>query len=284
MRDIDLMVLADRSSSVCRAYLTYLNSEGFRPKKILLIDFIAKSKRNDTLIRLFGKTSTIHLLRMYRWVAGKRNTDKKKWVELSRIMDSKFENSVNFFGEFNYSDYAGEVCQLVIDGFDDPALLDVVERSDIRTMLYTGGGIVRPRLLELSNKELIHIHPGVVPYVKGADGILWSALVRKKLGYSGFYMNPGIDTGDVLITKEYPIPVFDKSLLKEFSADDLYKALLFSYDAHMRAKTLILLLDNWKRTSNPLWDMSRQKQKEEGRIYFFMHPRLRSAVLESMCE
>lgn len=286
MKDLDLLVLADRNSSVCRAYLSYLKAFGYKPKKILLVDHIGPSKIVNRISRVFGRQLTSHLLRLYRIIVSLRRNNAPEWMPLAKYMNAQFEHPVPFFDAFNYSDYAHEVETVVVKGFDDSRLLDAVINSRIKALLFTGGGLVKPELLSLPDTKIIHIHPGIVPDIKGADGILWSVLLRGKPGYSGFYMSPGIDTGDILIKIEYKLPCFDKHIYLETQTfDGMYKALLFSFDAHMRAKTLIALIEKSEDLNCVLEDMPKEAQiKESGRVYFFMHRVLRNAALETLCE
>jgi methionyl-tRNA formyltransferase len=78
-------------------------------------------------------------------------------------------------------------------------------------MLYTSGGRVPGDLLSTSPSRMIHIHPGVVPYVRGSDCLFWSVLTRGRPGMSCFYMNAGIDTGDIIHTREFDAPSYPVS-------------------------------------------------------------------------
>ena len=284
MRDLDLVVLADRNSSVCRAYLAYLASGGFRPKKLLLVDFLGKATKTEALSSVLGRRFTAQLQRWYRARIKFRKVEAPAWQSIATAMDTEFQCSVPLFDDFSYSQYAEDVKAVVVNGFDDPVLLKAVIESDSKVFLYTGGGLIGRALLEMHGVRVIHIHPGIVPDVRGADGILWSTLIRGKLGYSGFYMNPGIDTGDIMIRREYELPQFDKQKFHpEWTFEDLYKALLFSYDAHLRASTLLELVGFAQRNGYALDQLPSERQTEsEGRTYFFMHPKLRNVALGKM--
>ena len=284
MKDLDVLVLADRNSSVARTYLTYLKAYGYKPREILLVDFIGKSKKNKILTRLLGSYLTRKLIAWYRENLGFRNRKNAGWMRIAEAMNLRFDVPVKFFGAFDYAGYGSCVEYIVVTGIDSSALLAAVKKSRSRTVVFTGGGIVKPEFLKLPSLKVIHIHPGIVPDVKGADGILWSALLRGKLGYSGIYMNPGIDTGEVLIRREYELPQFDASeVVGSSTLDDLYKALLYCFDAHMRAITLIELIKETEADNLSLGEIAGDYQTEgEGRTYFFMHPKLKGVALKTM--
>ena len=69
-------------------------------------------------------------------------------------------------------------------------------------MSSTPFGILPPSLLALPGVKFIHVHPGFLPYVRGSDGLLWSALIRNKPGVSVFYMDPEIDGGKIISAGE----------------------------------------------------------------------------------
>ena len=46
--------------------------------------------------------------------------------------------------------------------------------------------------------KFLHIHPGFLPNIRGADCALWSSLLTGHTSATCFYMSPGIDTGDII--------------------------------------------------------------------------------------
>ena len=282
MRVLDVVVLADRYSPVTRAYLTYLYAAGFKPGTILLIDFVGRSSKVRALERIVGR-SAVAAMRRWRRRKSARG-DKECWRAIAAQIDGEFEQSIVPFGDFDFHRYSDDVREIVVANFEDPELLRAVRSFGPTAFLYTGGGIVGATLLGTDGVKVIHIHPGIVPDVRGADGILWSVILRGKPGYSGFYMNPGIDTGDVLIRKEYALPRFDvESFPANWTMDDFYRALLFSVDAHLRAATLVNLIESAQCQDFVLDDLAVEQQSEnEGRTYFFMHRRVRDFALSKM--
>ncbi|EFL91636.1 hypothetical protein REG_1079 [Candidatus Regiella insecticola LSR1] len=64
--------------------------------------------------------------------------------------------------------------------------------------LFTGGGIVPGSFFNLKNTRFLHIHPGYLPNIRGADCLLWSTMLAGYASATCFYLDPGIDTGDVI--------------------------------------------------------------------------------------
>lgn len=162
---------------------------------------------------------------------------------------------------------------VLVSGYGDPALAEAVGR-DAGLVLFTGGGIVPRSLLDLPGTTFLHIHPGFLPYMRGADGLLWSLLLRGRPGCSCFAMAPGIDTGRLLATQEFdPIRI----TLKERSSEEiLYAATYAVLDPLLRA----LFLRDTIRATGGLRQMSfRDQDLAEGMTFHFMHPALRRKAL-----
>ncbi len=131
-------------------------------------------------------------------------------------------------------------------------------------------------------KRVIHIHPGVVPDVKGADGILWSSLVHQRIGMSAFFMNEGIDTGDIIATREYDIPVIiDDKTQADGNAGRIADFIVNEVDPIFRADLLgrLFLTDRDPRT----WQFQRQNP-DDGKTYYFMHDQLKKLAIENWCD
>ena len=95
--------------------------------------------------------------------------------------------------------------------------------------------------------------------------------MRGRPGASCFYMDGGIDSGPLVMTKEFPVPRFPglALYLREHAAL-LYRALLHSYDPHLRAQ---LFLDVVRTHEGADWFRlpAAPQPIEEARSWFWMH-------------
>lgn len=141
------------------------------------------------------------------------------------------------------------------------------------------------QLFEIPEIHYLHIHPGHLPEIRGADGLLWSLLVRSKPGASCFYMNPGLDMGDLIFAHDVPKPVFHlPSNIVRPDDQTLYR-ILFSYcDPLLRATVLMRFIQKMPDfTLSSFASLPAYKQNEnEGVTYHFMHPLLRKVALEKL--
>lgn len=179
------------------------------------------------------------------------------------------------YDSFDYARYAESPDTV----FADRVRADAVGRKldGAGTVLYTGGGIVPATLLAGPGIRMLHVHPGYLPAVRGADGLLWSILVERAIGMSAFFMEPGIDTGPILARARMPVPTVK---LSGSRPDDgvLYRAVFSFLDPLLRA---FFLVDSVLSSSaEPLAAPGTPQSRAEGVTYHFMHPRVRSRALE----
>lgn len=62
--------------------------------------------------------------------------------------------------------------------------------------------IIKEDIIKQSKNPIINLHISYLPYNRGADPNFWSWLEQTKKGVTIHYVNPGIDTGDILVQKE----------------------------------------------------------------------------------
>jgi hypothetical protein len=180
--------------------------------------------------------------------------------------------------EPDYAREAERVVRLTVEDYADPRLLEALRGSAVKTFLYSSGGRV-PAAFFQEDFHIIHIHPGVVPHVRGSDGLLWSLVARGRPGASCFYMDAGIDTGRLIATAEFEPPRWPGL---QADPDVLYHALLQCYDPHLRAALLVSILEGMP-PGRDLANLEAAAQHEQGGHYYAMHPRLRRRVLARLC-
>jgi hypothetical protein len=258
-----------------RIYLALLNKSGLKPKDLIYLDIRPQSKKYKVIEKFLGTKLAGFLL----------NIRKNKHVcslgdELLSINGLKTKDLDSCLDVYGKKD----IKKLIINGINDKKLISYFNESSDkpRTILFTGGGILKEELLNTENVKFIHVHPGLVPEIRGADCFFWSMLLRGKPGYSAFYMNKGIDTGDIITKKEFDVKL-DNVKLRKSKNEELYKAILAYYDPALRIKTLIDFFYNNRDDLSDLYNLPCVEQEnDQGRMYFFMHTELRDFVLENL--
>lgn len=181
-------------------------------------------------------------------------------------------------GSFDYGAFADHYDRVLVRDLRDERLVEAFTHNGPSTVLFTGGGIVPKSLLTIPGVRFLHVHPGHLPAVRGADGLLWSVWLRGRPGLSAFFMDAGIDTGDLIeASDESPFRVTLPP--GDFDADTLYRSVFATIDPLLRARFLsdrIVGLD----PPPDLRDLPAQPQLTKGGCTFhFLHPRLRERAL-----
>lgn len=71
------------------------------------------------------------------------------------------------------------------------------------------GYILRPELLQLFPKGCVNSHISMLPYNRGAFPNVWSIIEGTPAGVSLHYIDPGVDTGDLLAQRHVPVDAAD---------------------------------------------------------------------------
>ena len=59
----------------------------------------------------------------------------------------------------------------------DQNLFSFINQQNASIYLFTGGGIMPESFFNIKNTQFIHIHPGYLPDIRGADCLLWSTML-----------------------------------------------------------------------------------------------------------
>lgn len=68
-----------------------------------------------------------------------------------------------------------------------------------------GTRIIRDRILRIPQGGMLNAHPGLLPEVRGSASPAWSVYYDIPIGATCHFIDPGIDTGDIVGKREIPI-------------------------------------------------------------------------------
>ena len=78
------------------------------------------------------------------------------------------------------------------------------------------GQILSKEILDIPKYGCINVHASLLPEFRGSSPIIWSILSeRKTTGVTTMMTDRGIDTGDILLQKEFPLDPEDTALTLE---------------------------------------------------------------------
>jgi methionyl-tRNA formyltransferase len=78
--------------------------------------------------------------------------------------------------------------------------------SDQPDVLVLGGTrIIKPAILEVPRRATVNAHPGLLPWLRGSASVGWALYKDMKQGATAHFIDPGIDTGDIIVRRELPV-------------------------------------------------------------------------------
>ena len=152
---------------------------------------------------------------------------------------------------------------LSVPDLNDNQVVEALKASKPQYFLFSGGSILRRPILNIG-KKLIHIHPGIVPAIKGSMAVEWSILLGHPCGASAFFMTERIDEGDIIATRIFPTPGIEFNGIPEL------------YSPHIRSELLLDIIRSYAKVGS---FSATPQHPGEGRTYYKMHPSLTNLVL-----
>jgi hypothetical protein len=144
----------------------------------------------------------------------------------------------------------------------DPDCLVWLRAAQPDLLVLAGADIVPPSTLEIPRIGSINPHSGMLPAYRGMNVTEWSVLHDDPVGVTVHMVDPGIDTGDILLREAIRVARGDT---------------LQTIRAKQQQMAADLLVAAAHRIADGTVDASPQRP-EDGRQYYRMHPALRALV------
>lgn len=273
---------------IARAYLATLKSMGLKPEKIIHLvsknDLVSRKPIGRFLpgsLKLayaqFRQKSSIHY-----WSTTLQKTETSLYHSIRTTVEKRLCFSDKDIDEAlalcDLGRYSPDVETLMIENLADGALYERLHALPQTQILFTGGGIVPKQLLEITALKFIHIHPGHLPEVRGADCVLWSRLMKGRTSATCFYMAPGIDDGDVILASYLPSLV-PRLEIADIDVKTLYRATYAFLDPWVRSFVLRRALVETAGFTH----VAAYPQAEDASVtYHFMHDRIKRTVFAQL--
>jgi methionyl-tRNA formyltransferase len=68
-----------------------------------------------------------------------------------------------------------------------------------------GTRIIKPNILEIPRRATVNAHPGLLPWLRGSASVGWALYKDMPQGATVHFIDPGIDTGDIIIKRKLPV-------------------------------------------------------------------------------
>lgn len=77
---------------------------------------------------------------------------------------------------------------------------NILKEKKIDAVVFTGGGLIKQNILNVSGSGVFNCHMGKLPKYRGMDVVEWPLFNKdfENLGFTIHFMDKGVDTGDIL--------------------------------------------------------------------------------------
>lgn len=151
-----------------------------------------------------------------------------------------------------------------IGDVNDPTLVAQLKAFSPEFILFSGYGGQIVSAEALSVAPFLHVHSGFLPDERGSTTAYYGILKNGRLGVSAIFLQPEIDTGPILNTRQYPVPH------NGIHIDHII-------DPAIRADLLIRTLSHW--ASEGEFPLNVQQSPEIGTTYYVIHPVLKHLAI-----
>ncbi len=239
------MIAADTSRS--RAYLQALIRHQLYPSHVLILE-------NSGTILLPGQVRQSEKCGVAEHP--KRFVDDHCWSEVDFTPDASLQNMLES-ACIPYSIAPSK-------DINDPGLISLISSRPETVLIYSGfgGALLRKEVL-LSGKRFLHVHGGYLPDFKGSTTNFYSLIVNNKMGASAIFLTEEIDSGPVLLRREFPPPATREEIDHVF-------------DSAARARVLVDVLGRYAATAR--WDIELENNWG-GETYYVIHPLLKHIAI-----
>ncbi len=173
----------------------HVNVTGIGIRKLINFNRLITEGRRDGL-RLLKKITTRLILRKHETNNGNEETILN-YVKDNNLMSDSLEK---------YSKLEG-IYFIFCKNFNQPGFVSWVEERDADAIVFTGGGLIKKKLLNTTKLGILNCHMGILPLYRGMDLPEWAILNEdwNSIGYAVHVMDSGVDTGPIL--KELCVPI-----------------------------------------------------------------------------
>ncbi|MCA9794268.1 MAG: hypothetical protein KC910_20820 [Candidatus Eremiobacteraeota bacterium] len=129
---------------------------------------------------------------------------------------------------------------LEVANVNDELTLQTIERVRPSLVVVSGTNIVGSRVIEASKAlgEIVNLHTGISPYVRGGPNCTNWCLAKKwfhLIGNTVMWLDRGVDTGKIIATEQTPLSgdetLYDLQFKVMEHAHDLYRRCLLAIDS-----------------------------------------------------
>lgn len=184
------------SETACAA-ATLISERGFMPIAALSL----RSWNRSTLVRKVAQWGLRGVLRYARSKIGPGATAELRNPYLAEVLPAKAAKARNLREVASMYKFP---CATCADQNSDESVAKLKSWAP-DVIVFTGGNILRHRVLEVPRLGVLNVHLGLLPEVRGMSSPEWSLLKGIPPGITIHFVDAGIDTGPVFLRRSLPL-------------------------------------------------------------------------------
>jgi len=92
-----------------------------------------------------------------------------------------------------------------VGNHNDATCAELVNAVQPDVVVLGGTRIIKPHVLEIPKRATVNCHPGLLPWLRGSASVGWALYKDLPQGATAHFIDPGIDTGDIIIRRQLPV-------------------------------------------------------------------------------
>jgi len=88
---------------------------------------------------------------------------------------------------------------------NDAVCKELLEAAHIDVLVLGGTRIIKPQIISIPSRGTVNAHPGLLPWLRGSASVGWALYKDLPVGATAHFIDPGIDTGDIIVRRELPV-------------------------------------------------------------------------------
>jgi methionyl-tRNA formyltransferase len=214
----------------------------------------------STLLRKVGQWGVRYSLNYALAKLGPGKTANRKQV-LNPYLEKSLRHGDRVFRGLRELARAYEFPVVTCGDQNSPRALAQLKQWSPDLAIFTGGDILRDEVLKIPRLGVLNSHLALLPEIRGMSSPEWSLLCGVPLGITIHFMDSGLDTGAILLRREFRV------------ADDCDS--LTDLRNRMIAEGVELIAEAVADLDRGAVSAVPQAEREKDRQFFVMHERLK---------
>ena len=92
-----------------------------------------------------------------------------------------------------------------VDNHNDSVCSEILSSFEPEILVLGGTRIIKRNILEIPTRATVNAHPGLLPMLRGSASVGWALYKDLPQGATAHFIDPGIDTGDIIVKQQLPV-------------------------------------------------------------------------------